>query len=304
MNHKAGYVSIIGKPNAGKSTLLNALLSQKLSIVSDKPQTTRKTVLGILSEEDYQIIFLDTPGILNPKYLLQDRMLDFIKRSIDDADLLLFIYDVSTPKELKNLFEDKNLIELLDQTSTPKVLLLNKVDLSNEVKIKSLIEEAEKYNIFKKVIPVSALLTFNIDSVRQEILEYLPEHPKYYPEDITSSENERFFVSEIVREKIFDLYREEVPYSCETVVEEFKERENGKYFISVIIYAEKDSQKKIIIGKGGTLIKKVGEEARKDIEKFLNKEVYLELRVKVKENWRNSENMMKFFGYTPFKDNG
>ncbi|MHC1739225.1 MAG: GTPase Era [Ignavibacteriaceae bacterium] len=303
MNHKAGYVTIIGKPNAGKSTLLNALLSQKLSIVSEKPQTTRKTVLGILSEEDYQIIFLDTPGILNPKYLLQDRMLDFIKRSIDDADLLIFIYDVSTQKELKNLFEDQSLIKLLNQTSTPKIFLLNKVDLSNEEKIKFLIEEVEKYNLFKKVIPVSALLAFNIDSVKQEILSYLPEHPKYYPDDISSSENERFFAAEIVREKIFDIYREEVPYSCETAVEEFKERENGKYFISVIIYVEKDSQKKIIIGKGGGLIKKVGEEARKDIEKFLDKEIYLELRVKVKENWRSSESMMKYFGYNPPKDN-
>lgn len=303
MNHKAGYVTIIGKPNAGKSTLLNALLSQKLSIVSEKPQTTRKTVLGILSEEDYQIIFLDTPGILNPKYLLQDRMLDFIKRSIDDADLLIFIYDVSTQKELKNLFEDKNLVKLLNQTSTPKIFLLNKVDLSNEEKIKFLIEEVEKYSLFKKVIPVSALLAFNIDSVKQEILNYLPDHPKYYPEDISSSENERFFAAEIVREKIFDIYREEVPYSCETAVEEFKERENGKYFISVIIYVEKDSQKKIIIGKGGGLIKKVGEEARKDIEKFLDKEIYLELRVKVKENWRSSESMMKYFGYNPPKDN-
>ena len=166
-----------------------------------------------------------------------------------------------------------------------------------------LIEEVEKYSLFKKVIPVSALLAFNIDSVKQEILNYLPDHRKYYPEDISSSENERFFAAEIVREKIFDIYREEVPYSCETAVEEFKERENGKYFISVIIYVEKDSQKKIIIGKGGGLIKKVGEEARKDIEKFLDKEIYLELRVKVKENWRSSESMMKYFGYNPPKDN-
>ncbi|HOJ18379.1 MAG TPA: GTPase Era [Ignavibacteriaceae bacterium] len=303
MKHKAGYVSIIGKPNAGKSTLLNALLKQKISIVSDKPQTTRKTVLGILSEEDYQIIFLDTPGILNPKYLLQEKMEEFIKRSIDDADILLFIYDVSTEKEIKNLFGEKNLLRLLNQTSTPKVLLLNKVDLSSEEKVKKLIEEAEEHKLFTKIIPVSALLNFNTDSVRETILSYIPEHPKYYPEDITSSENERFFVGEIVREKIFELYRDEIPYSCETAVEEFKERESGKYYISVMIFVEKDSQKKIIIGKGGAQIKKLGELSRKDVEIFLDKEVYLELRVKVRENWRSNEAMMKQFGYAQPKDN-
>ena len=297
MNTKAGYAAIIGLPNVGKSSLMNALLGQKISITTSKPQTTRKRILGILSEEAYQIVFLDTPGILKPTYLLQEKMIDDIDLSVKDADLFVIIYDVSSEGSFKESIENEYIKKIIDGESKQKILVLNKVDTITQQNALDLIEQFEKQNIFKSVIPVSAKLNFNIERLRNEIVELLPEGNKFYPDDIVAEEQERFFVSEIIREKIFELYEDEIPYSCEVLITEFKERENAKDFISAEIVVERESQKPIIIGKAGTAIKRLGEKSRKGIEEFLGRDVYLELRVKVREKWRSNPNMLKSFGY-------
>lgn len=294
---KAGYVAIIGKPNVGKSTLMNSLIGQKLSIVTPKPQTTRKNILGILSEIHYQIIFLDTPGIVQPKYLLHKKMLEFIEQSLKDADILLFMMDISTDPEGEEFINDKTINEILTTSKLPKILAINKVDHSNNDKVEKLVQKMDSTKLFDSIIPISASLNFNLDQLLKNILYYLPEHPKYFSDDIIANETERFFVSELIREKIFELYGEEIPYSCEVVVEEFKERQKGKDYILANIFVEKDSQKKIIIGSEGKSIKKLGEAARIEIEKFLGKSVYLELYVKVRKNWRTDETWLKRFGY-------
>jgi len=294
MNTKAGYVAIIGKPNAGKSTFLNAALNSKLSIVSSKPQTTRKSILGILSEADYQIVFIDTPGIMKPHYLLQEKMMSFVGQSIYDADVLLFIHDVAEKDEEKDFHEV--FAKALAQ-KTPKILLLNKIDLSTELKINALQTKFESLKAFEKIIPISSINGINVQTVIETILSFLPEHPKFYNDEDLAVENERFFVSEIIREKILELYRDEIPYSSEVKVEQFIERENNKSFIEAFIYVERDSQRMILIGKQGAAIKKLGETARKEIETFLDKQVYLELRVKVKDDWRSNEDFLKNFGY-------
>ena len=297
MNTKAGYVAIIGLPNVGKSSLMNVLLGQKISITTSKPQTTRKRILGILSEENSQIVFLDTPGILKPTYLLQEKMIDDIDLSVKDADLFVIIYDVSSEGSFKESIENEYIKKIIDGESKQKILVLNKVDTITQQNALDLIEQFEKQNIFKSVIPVSAKLNFNIERLRNEIVELLPEGNKFYPDDIVAEEQERFFVSEIIREKIFELYEDEIPYSCEVLITEFKERENAKDFISAEIVVERESQKPIIIGKAGTAIKRLGEKSRKGIEEFLGRDVYLELRVKVREKWRSNPNMLKSFGY-------
>ncbi|MFA7421636.1 MAG: GTPase Era, partial [Melioribacteraceae bacterium] len=225
MNHKSGYVSIVGKPNAGKSTLLNAILGEKLSIATSKPQTTRKKILGIHSEENFQIVFLDTPGIMNPEYLLQHRMLEFVEQSVRDSDLVLFIIDAEADPTGMKALEDETVLKILHNENTPKILLINKIDASKQEIIEKLVVTAEAKGWFKKIIPISAIKSVNTQTVVESILEYLPEHPKYYPDDQLSDENERFFVSEIIREKIFEMYREEIPYSTEVEIEEFAERE-------------------------------------------------------------------------------
>jgi GTP-binding protein Era len=298
MSIKSGFVSIIGKPNVGKSTLMNALIGEKLSITTNKPQTTRKRVLGILSSEEHQIIFLDTPGILDPEYLLQERMLNYVFSSVRDSDVVLFMIDVKADPTGFQTLNDKTIAEILNNKIVKKILLLNKIDLSSQTAIEGLINDLTAKNIFKKIIPISAEKEFNLASVVDAIVEYLPEHPKYYPDDQLSDENERFFVSEIIREKIFEHYREEVPYSTEVIIEEFKERENAKDFISASIVVEKESQKPIILGAKGESIKRIGQTSREAIEKFLQHEVYLELRVKVRDKWRSNPNMLKSFGYT------
>jgi len=302
MDHKAGYVGIIGLPNSGKSTLLNALLGQKLSIVTEKPQTTRKRILGILSEKDYQIIFLDTPGILMPTYLLQEKMMEAVIQSMKDADILVLIVDIAADPGGEKLTNQKVISNLLNKLKLPKVLLLNKIDLSTQEQVRLLITKLEAMKKFYKVIPISALMGHNIFEVLNSIIENLPKHPKYYPDDIAAEENERFFVSEIIREKIFELYKEEIPYSTEVLVIDFKERDKKKDFIQAEIYVEKESQKGIIIGKQGLTIKKLGEVARTSIEDFLQREVYLDLRVKVKSRWRSDEKMLRQFGYSKDKD--
>lgn len=297
-NHRTGYAAILGLPNSGKSTLLNVLLGQKLSIITSKPQTTRKRILGILSEEDYQIIFLDTPGILSPSYLLQEKMMEDVKTSLDDADVILLVIDVAEDPLGEILLNQEFISESVLKSSKPKLLVINKVDLSNQEKVTELLKHFEKRKSFEEIIPISAALNFNIQRVKEEIVRFLPEGPKLFPDDQVTDANERFFVSEIIREKILEHYRDEIPYSSEVLIIEFKEREEGKNFISAEIVVERDSQKAIIIGKGGAAIKKLGQAARESIEKFLQKDVFLELRVKVRRKWRSDENMLKSFGYS------
>jgi len=293
---KSGYVAIIGKPNSGKSTLLNSVLKQKLSITTNKPQTTRKRIVGIFNDDETQIIFLDTPGILKPAYLLQEKFLTQIQVSINDADIVVLLVDIQNEKTSKSILEDELVIKLLN--SRKKILCaLNKVDLVDAVNLSKITNRLAEYPNILKVIPISALHNFNIGSLLDEIKTMLPEGPKYFPDDQLSSENERFFVSELIREKIFELYSEEIPFSTEVIIEEYKERENGKDYISAIIIVEKETQKPIIIGKSGFSIKKLGQLARKSVEEFLGKEVFLELRVKVKPKWRSDQSMLKNFGY-------
>ncbi|MBM4171626.1 MAG: GTPase Era [Ignavibacteria bacterium] len=295
---KSGYVTIIGKPNVGKSTLMNSLIGSKLSIVTNKPQTTRKKILGILSHENYQIIFLDTPGILHPEYMLQESMMQFVNRSVADADVLLFIIDVESDKDGTKLIADTTVNKILKKRKK-KILLLNKIDLSNQLTVEKIISNISEKNIFDKIIPISASNGFNLSSIINAIIEFLPEHPKYFPDDQLSDENERFFVSEIIREKIFEQYRDEIPYSTEVIIEEFKEREKGKNFIKAQIVIERETQKPIILGNKGDAIKILGKAARKSVEEFLQREVYLELFVKVKEKWRTNKILLKNYGYNP-----
>jgi GTP-binding protein Era len=297
LNHRTGYVAILGLPNSGKSTLLNALLGQKLSITTSKPQTTRKRILGILSEENCQLIFLDTPGILSPSYLLQEKMMEEVKTSLDDADVVVLIIDVNEDPMGDLLFAREFVKEEVIKSKEPKFLVLNKIDLIKQEKANELIKHFESKNIFEEIIPISATKNFNIQRVKEEIIRFLPEGPKLFPDEQLTDENERFIVSEIIREKILELYSDEIPYSCEVLIIDFKERKGGKDFISAEIVVERDSQKAIIIGKAGAVIKKLGQIAREAIEGFLEREVFLELRVKVRKKWRSDENLLKSFGY-------
>ncbi|HAB52931.1 MAG TPA: GTPase Era [Ignavibacteriales bacterium] len=294
---KAGYVAILGLPNSGKSTLINALLEQKLNIISDKPQTTRRKIRGILTKENYQIIFVDTPGLIHPNYLLQERMMEAVEVSAKDADVILLLQDVKEDFNGEKLLHQDFVNEVLMNLKAPKILLLNKVDLSNQDDISTLIEKQQSTNLFTKVIPISAKRNFNLTDIINSVVELIPEHPKYYPDDELTDESERFFVAEIIREKILEHYSEEVPYSSEVLIADFKEREIGKDFIEAYVIVEKESQKAIIIGKEGKAIKKLGEASRKSIEEFLQREIFLELRVKVKPKWRKDENMLNIFGY-------
>jgi GTP-binding protein Era len=302
MSTRAGFVSIIGKPNVGKSTLLNALLGEKLSITTNKPQTTRKRVLGILSGDDYQVIFLDTPGILDPKYLLQKKMMGYVLQSVGDSDLLLCLVDIDEDPDASKTLNDELVKEILARKNLSKILIINKIDLSNETKVNSLISSEIIKSVFDTVIPVSAKEKYNIDRVLGIITENLPVHPKYYPDDQISDEPERFFVSEIIREKIFEIYQEEIPYSTEVLIEEFHERKGRKDFIQAAVFVERESQKGIIVGKKGETIKKLGLQSRNAIETFLQREVYLDLRVKVRPKWRSSEKFLKNFGYDKSDD--
>lgn len=298
MKLKVGYVTIIGLPNAGKSTLLNTLLGQKLSITTSKPQTTRKRILGILSDENYQIIFLDTPGIMKPAYLLQEKMMDAVIQSIKDADVILLILDIALDPGGEQTLKDAFIYDLLSKSKKPKILLLNKIDLSTQEQVNELIEKVSRTNYFNNVIPISSKPAYNVHSVINAIIECLPEGSKFYPDDSVSDENERFFVAEIIRGKIFEHYKDEIPYSCEVLIADFKEQEGRKDFIQAEIVVEKESQKGILIGSQGAALKKVGEESRVAIEEFLQRPVYLDLHVKVRSKWRTDENMLKSFGYS------
>jgi len=293
---RAGYAAIAGKPNAGKSTLLNALLKQKIAIATPKAQTTRKRILGILTEGDHQIIFLDTPGMIHPRYLLQERMMEYVSRSLHDADVILLIVDASNQEDVADAIDPNFLTKSKIPKSKPVFLILNKIDLVPQNVIEKYFLAAEASGLYKQIIPMSATMAINTQSVIDFVLEHMPVSPFYFPPDIVSDEQERFFVKEIIREKIMTLYREEIPYSCEVAIDEYTERE-AKHFIRAIIYVEKESQVSIIVGKKGELIKKVGQRARYDIERFLDHEVYLELYVKVRDSWRRNEKYLREFGY-------
>jgi GTP-binding protein Era len=290
---KAGYVAIVGEPNVGKSTLMNALLGQKISIVTRKPQTTRQRVLGILTTPVSQIIFLDTPGLLDAKYLLQEAMMRSASRALEDADAVLVLAEASAAD-----LPDK-ILGRLQQVSKKKPLLLclNKVDTAPRDQVLPVLAQFAKSGLFREVIPISALKKENLDDLLKTITRYLPDHPAFYPDDVVSEQPERFFVAEIIREKIFEQFSEEIPYSTAVEIREFKEREAGKTYINADIIVERDSQKGILIGKKGAALKAIGQSARKDIEEFVGRQVFLELFVKVGEKWRSKESWMKRLGY-------
>lgn len=291
MAHKAGFVNIIGHPNVGKSTLMNQLVGEQLSIITSKAQTTRHRILGIVNDDDYQIVYSDTPGVIDPAYKMQEGMMKFVYTSLKDADVIVLLIECGQ-KELK----DDKLNDFLDKTELPVITVINKVDLSNqEVLEQEMIRWKEKLPK-SYVLPVSALHGFNVDQLKDQIIRNLPESPPYYPKDSLTDKTERFFVEEKVREKILLHYDQEVPYSVEIEVEEFKE-EKEIIRIRAIIYVARDSQKGILIGKGGSMLKLVGSESRKDLEQFFAKKIYLELYVKVNKDWRDDDKQLKKFGY-------
>ncbi|MFO8066543.1 MAG: GTPase Era [Bacteroidales bacterium] len=288
--HKSGYVSIIGRPNVGKSTLMNAFLGEKLSITNPKAQTTRHRILGILNGDDYQVIFSDTPGIIKPGYKLQEHMMRFVNSSLEDADVFLIVTEVG-----ENL-QEADVIENIRNTEIPCVLIINKIDLSNQEEVERKMKEYSERFPKWEIIPISALNGFNIQKVFELILDYIPESPPYFPKDEISDKPVRFFVSEIVREKILTVYKKEIPYSVEVEVESYKD-EGSIVKIRCIIYVERESQKGILIGHKGSKLKTVGTLAREDIEKFIDKKVFLETHVKVNKNWRENDNQLRRFGY-------
>lgn len=293
MNHKAGYVSILGNPNVGKSTLMNTLVGERLSIVTSKAQTTRHRIMGIVNGENFQIIYSDTPGIIDkPAYKLHESMLKYVYSALEDTDIILYVTDVNEKPYIK-----EEILSKLKELTIPILLAINKIDLSTQEKVAALMKEWSKILNFKEIIPISALYASNIGYLFDKIVELLPESQPYYPKDELTDRPQRFFVAEIIREKIFLNYHKEIPYSTEVEIELFKENENLVHIVANI-YVMRESQKAIIIGAKGQALKKVGTQARIDIEKFLGKKVYLELNVKVRENWRNRPNMLRNFGYT------
>jgi GTP-binding protein Era len=293
---RCGYVAIVGEPNVGKSTLMNGLIGQKLSIVTPKPQTTRHKVLGLLSTNDHQVIFLDTPGIIKPKYLLHEAMMAFASSALEDADIVLFMIDATDPKVGVDLTHEEAFSKL-KELHKPIFLVINKADAVNKVEILPVMEFYSRAFAFKEIFPISALKLEGTQELLKAIVSQLPIHSPYYPPDIVSGQDERFFVSEIIREKIFEKYKQEIPYSTTVAIAEFKEREEGKTFISADIYVERDSQKGILIGKQGAALKQIGRWARKDIETFLQHTVFLELRVKVRKDWREDKEWLVRLGY-------
>ncbi|MCK5823331.1 MAG: GTPase Era [Bacteroidales bacterium] len=291
MEHKSGFVNIIGNPNVGKSTLMNAFVGEKISIITSKSQTTRHRIMGIVNGDNFQIIYSDTPGVLKPNYKLQESMMRFVGSALVDADIILYVTDV-----YEKLDKNMEFLNKIQNTSVPVLLLINKIDLANQEKVDELSQKWQKLLPKSEVILISALKKFNVSYVFEKILKLLPESPPYFPKDELTDKTERFFVSEIIREKILLNYKKEVPYSTEVAVEEFKNEEN-LLRIRATIFVIRDSQKGIIIGHKGAAIKKVGTEARIDIEKFFSKKVFIELFVKVDKDWRNKTNELKRFGY-------
>ena len=293
---RCGYVAIVGEPNVGKSTLMNAMIGQKLSIVTPKPQTTRHKILGFQSTDGHQVIFLDTPGIIKPKYLLQEVMMSVASSALADADAVLFMIDASDPKTDADLIHEEAFSKL-QGLQKPVFLVINKADAVNKVAILPIIDFYSKTFAFTDIFPISALKSDGTAELLKAIVKALPVHPPLYPLDIVSEHDERFFVSEIIREKIFEKYQQEIPYSTTVEIVEFKEREAGKTFINADIFVERESQKGILIGKGGEALKQIGRWARKDIEAFLQHAVFLELHVKVRRDWREDKVALAKFGY-------
>jgi len=295
--HKSGFVNIIGRPNVGKSTLMNALVGERMSIITNKPQTTRHRIIGIVNDEDYQVVFSDTPGVVrDPAYKMHEAMNRFVDSTFKDGDIMLFITE---PDE--HYAEDDPILYKLKKLEVPVFLVINKIDTVGDKEVADLIQHWNKLIDFTETIPISALNKNNTGTLFNLILKYLKEGPVYYPKDQFTDKPERFFVSEIIREKILQQYSQEIPYSSEVIVESFKETETSKgepiVRISAIIFVARKTQKSIIIGKAGTAIKKLGSAARKDIEVFLDSKVFLELFVKVKDNWRDNDRLLKQFGY-------
>ena len=289
--HKAGFVNIIGNPNVGKSTLMNAFVGEKLSIITSKAQTTRHRILGIVNGDDFQVILSDTPGIIKPAYELQSSMMDFVKSAFEDADILIYMVEIGE-KALK----DERFFEKLKNSNIPVLLLLNKIDTTEQEIIEEQVQYWQEQLPTAEIHLISALMNFNIKGVFERIIELLPVSPPFYPKDQLTDKPERFFVNETIREKILQHYKKEIPYSVEIDTEEFFE-DDAIIRMRAVIMVERDSQKGIIIGHKGAALKRVGVEARKDLEKFFDKQVHLELYVKVNKNWRSNPNQLKRFGY-------
>ncbi len=292
-SHQAGFVNIIGKPNVGKSTLMNILVGERLSIVSSKAQTTRHRILGLINTEEYQIVFSDTPGMLKPKYELHKSMMGFVHLTLEDADVIVFVTDLFESDE-----EIEEVIQKINTSGVPVLLVINKIDLAKDGQLEEVTQYWTSRIQAATVIPISALEQFNTDRILQEIVERLPVHPPFYDKEELTDRPERFFASEIIREKIFTNYKKEIPYSTEVGIEDFHEEEQ-LIRIRATIFVERDSQKGIVIGDKGKMLKKVGTEARADLEKFFGKKVFLETYVKVEQDWRKNKLVLKKFGYDP-----
>ena len=289
--HKSGFINIIGNPNVGKSTLMNNLVGEKLSIITSKAQTTRHRILGIVNGDNFQLIFSDTPGIIKPSYELQDSMMDFVKSALEDADVLLYMVEIGE-KSIK----DSQIHNKIQSNKIPSIILLNKIDLSNQEYIENQINIWSSKYPDTEIYPISALNNFNIEKVINKIIELIPESPPYFPKDQLTDKPERFFVNEKLREKILLYYDKEIPYSVEVQTEKFKDEESIIKIRSLIL-VERESQKGIIIGHKGVALKKIGSKARIDLERFFGKKVFIELYVKVSKNWRSNQNQLRKFGY-------
>ncbi len=290
--HRAGFVNIVGNPNVGKSTLSNRLVGERLSIITSKAQTTRHRIMGIVNGDDYQIVFSDTPGVLKPKFRLQQSMLEYSTGALVDADVLLYVTDV-----VESPTKNQDFLDRVAREKIPILLVINKIDLlKGNDELVRIIDQWKQLLPNAEVFPTSALENFNVDNLMKRIVELLPESPPYFGKDALTDRSSRFFVTEIIREKILTTYDKEVPYATQVIVEKFDESDNAIHIMAVI-YVERDSQKGIIIGHQGKMLKRVGTEARKDIEKFFDKKVFLELYVKVEKDWRNQENKLRAFGY-------
>ena len=289
--HKAGFVNIVGNPNVGKSTLMNLLVGERISIATFKAQTTRHRIMGILNTDEAQIVFSDTPGVLKPNYKLQEAMLRFSRSALRDADVLLYVTDmIETPEKNMEFIEEVNNMDV------PVLVLINKIDLSNQVELTKRVEQLHALLPKAEILPISALAKFNVDVVLKRIMQLLPDSPPYFDKDQLTDKPARFFVTEIIREKILLYYDKEIPYVVESAVELFKETDTSIY-ISANIFVERESQKGIIIGHEGSALKKVATEARKELEKFFGKKIFIELLVKVNKDWRNSDRKLRMFGY-------
>ena len=292
MAHKSGFVNIIGNPNVGKSTIMNVLVGEKISIITSKMQTTRHRIKGIVSGDDFQIVYSDTPGILKPNYKLQENMMRFVDTALIDADVILYVTDVIEKSD-----KNSEYLEKIKKTDIPVILLLNKIDLSDQQTVLNLAQMWQQELPNAKILPISATEKFNVAPIFDMILDLLPEGPAFFPKDELTDRNERFFVQEIIREKILLFYQKEIPYSVEIEVETFKNDDKKLLSIQAVIYVNRETQKGIIIGHQGKAIKKVGTEARKDIEEFFGKKVFLELFVKVSPDWRETDSKLRNFGY-------